>query len=304
MPADLERAPVLVDPQLACADDRRLPHLPTDHCRMRRHAARGREDSLSHEHPVNIVRDRLASHEDDLFALSRPLDRVVCRKHHLAAGGAGRRRQSLRHGRNLLPLRRIETWGQQLVEGFRIDEEDGLLRRDQVLGDQVRGDDDGRVSGALAAARLQHEQPLVLNRELEVLDVLVVLFEPGGDLAQLLVGVRQHQLELADRLRCADARDDVLALRVDQKLPVKLFLAGRGVARKADPGGRAVARIAEHHHLHVDGRADVIRDVVDPAVSCARGFIQDRNTASRAIVSCVCGSCGNGRPVRFATTPL
>ena len=38
----------------------------------------------------------------------------------------------------------------------------------------------------LPAARLQHVELLVLDRELEVLDVFVVLFEVGGDLAKLV----------------------------------------------------------------------------------------------------------------------
>ena len=84
--------------------------------------------------------------------------------------------------------------------------------------------------------------------------------------AQLLVGLRHHLLELADRLRRADAGDDVLALRVDEELAVELLLAGGRVPREADAGRRAVAGVAEHHHLHVDGGADVIRDVVDAAV--------------------------------------
>src|SRR6185503_9547639 len=101
--------------------------------------------------------------------------------------------------------------------------------------------DDGGVAGPLSTARLQHEQPLVLNRELEVLDVLVVFLEPRRDLTQLLVGLGHHLLELANRLRRADAGDDVLALRVDQELAVELFLSGRGIAREADPGRRSIA---------------------------------------------------------------
>ena len=116
---------------------------------------------------------------------------------------------------------------EQLAERLRIDEQHGVLRRDELLGHEIGGDDDGRVAGALAAARLQHEEPLVLNRELEVLDVLVVLLEPRRDLAQLLVGLRHHLLELADRLRRPDAGHHVLALRVDEELAVELLLARR-----------------------------------------------------------------------------
>ncbi len=136
----------------------------------------------------------------------------------------------------------VESRRQQLIERFRIDQQNRVLRRHELLGRQIGGDHHRRVAGALAAARLQHEQPLVLNRELEVLHVLVVALEPGRDLAQLLVRLRQHLLQLANRLRCAHARHDVLALGVDQELAVELFLAGPGIPREADAGRRALAR--------------------------------------------------------------
>ena len=233
---------------------------------MRRHAAGRRQDALRDEHPVDVVRHRLAPHQDHLLALVHPFNGMVGGKHDLPAGGAGRRRQPPGGGRNLLPLVPIEARSEELVERLRIDEQDRFFRRHELLGNEIAGDHDGGVTGALAAARLQHEQPLVLNRELEVLNVFVMLLEAGRDLAQLLVRLRHHLLELADRLRRPDAGDDVLALRVDQELAVELLRAGRGVAREADARGRTVARVAEDHHLYVDGGADVIGDVVDAPV--------------------------------------
>ena len=56
--------------------------------------------------------------------------------------------------------------------------------------------------------------------------------------------------------------DDVLALRVDEELAVEHRLAGRGVAREADARARALALVAEHHLDDVDGRADVVGDLV------------------------------------------
>ena len=179
LPADLELLRRLVDLERAGADDRRLAHLAADHGGVRGHAAGRGEDALRDEHAVDVVGHRLAPDEDHLLALLGPLDRVVGREHDLAAGRARRRRQPLGRGRDLLPLVRIEPGRQQLVERLGIDEQHRLLRRDQLLGDQVGGDDDRGVAGALAAARLQHEQPLVLDGELEVLDVLVVLLEPA-----------------------------------------------------------------------------------------------------------------------------
>ena len=213
----------------AGADDRRLAHLASDDRGVRGHAAGGGQNALRHEHAVDVVGHRLPPNQDDLLALLRPLDGVVGRKHHLAAGRAGRGRQPFGRHRNLLPLGLVEAGREQLVERLRIDQQHRFLRRDELLGHQIGRDHDRRVAGALAAARLQHEEALVLNRELEVLDVLVVLLEPRGDVAQLLVGLRHHLFELADRLRRADAGDDVLALRVDQEFAVELL-------RRRSPG--------------------------------------------------------------------
>ena len=56
-----------------------------------------------------------------------------------------------------------------------------------ALRDEIRRDDHGRVAGALAVPCLQHEQLLVLDRELKVLDVFVVALEPARNVPQLLV---------------------------------------------------------------------------------------------------------------------
>ena len=68
--------------------------------------------------------------------------------------------------------------------------------------------------GALPVARLEHVQLVLLDGELEVLHVPVMLLELRGDLAQLLVDLRDLLLQVADRVRGPDAGDDVFALRV------------------------------------------------------------------------------------------
>jgi hypothetical protein len=191
---------------------------------------------------------------------------TVGSEHRLAARRPGRGRQAPGRHLDALPLLRLEAGREQLRQRFGIDQEQRLLGRDELLLHQVGGDDHRGVAGPLAATRLQHEQPVVLDGELEVLDVLVVLLQPGGDLPQLRVGLRHHLFELADRPRRADAGDHVLALRVDEELAVELLGASGGVAGEADAGRRAVAGVAEDHHLDVDGGADAVRDVVDAPV--------------------------------------
>ncbi len=90
--------------------------------------------------------------------------------------------------------------------------------------------------------------------------------EARGDLTQLAVGRRHDLLEVGNGVRRADAGHHVLALRVLQELPVEDLVAVGRVAREAHACGRAVAHVPEHHRLHVDGRAEVVRDVVQLAV--------------------------------------
>ena len=98
----------------------------------------------------------------------------------LADSSARRCRQTGReHGGRLIPFerRRIDARVQQLVQMRAGDAVDGLLLRDQALSHHIDCDMDGSRSGALAAAALEHEQAIVLDGELDVLHVLVVVFQ-------------------------------------------------------------------------------------------------------------------------------
>ena len=64
----------------------------------------------------------------------------------------------------------------------------------------------------------------------------------------------------------ADARDDVLSLGVHEVVAVEFALAGGGVSREGHAGGARLSLVAKRHGLHVDGGAQVICDVVLPAV--------------------------------------
>src|SRR5690606_5516265 len=120
--------------------------------------------------------------------------------------------------------------------------------------------------GALLFRGLQLLQLLVLDRALEALRVVLVLLEPRRDPTPLTERRRHDLLELGDRPRRADARDDIFALGVDQELAVELLRARCRIAREADARARAITGGAEHHLLHVDGGADVVGNLVDAAV--------------------------------------
>ena len=167
---------------------------------------------------------------------------------------------------------------QQLLQRRGIDARHRFLFRYQFLLRQFDGDAQSGLPGALAVARLQHPQLALLDGEFEILHVAVMLFELGVDAEQFGEGFRQRRLHrrlvgggllarrLGDLLRRADAGDDVFALGIDQKLAVEFFLAGRGIAREGDAGGRGLAHIAEHHGLHVDRGAPAFRNSVQAAI--------------------------------------
>ena len=120
--------------------------------------------------------------------------------------------------------------------------------------------------GPLAGAGLEHVERAVLDRELDVLHLLVVRLELLADVEQLVVDLGHLLLELADRLGGPDARDDVLALGVDQVVAEEVVLAGVRVAGERHAGARVVPRVAEDHGLDVDGGPLQAGDPLDPAV--------------------------------------
>ena len=56
--------------------------------------------------------------------------------------------------------------------------------------------------------------------------------------------------------------DDVLALRVDEKLAEGAWLSRGRVAREGDARRGALALVPEHHLDDVDRRPQIVRDVV------------------------------------------
>ncbi len=116
---------------------------------------------------------------------------------------------------------------QELVELTRVDARDRLLAGDQPLVDHLGRNAQRRCRGALSRARLQEVERPLLDRELDVLQVAVVLLEPLERLDELLECLGHQLAHALDRLRRADARDDVLSLRVREELAVEPTLARR-----------------------------------------------------------------------------
>ena len=214
------------------------------------------------------------------------VDRVGRGEDDLALRGAGRRGDAVREHR--VVDARVERRVQQRVELLGVDRVDRLGLRQQPLGDRVAGEAHAGLRGALGVARLQHVQTPLLDRELRVLHVLVVRLERAQDLHELRVRVGHDVAQLGDVLGVAHARDDVLALRVDEEVAGRLGLAGDLVAAEGDAGARRVALVAEDHLLDVDRRAPVVRDPADAPVldgALARPRVEDRADRLRELVA-------------------
>ena len=274
--AGLHRLRRVVDADRAGAGDAGLAHAARDDRRVRSHAAAGRQDALGGVHAVNVLGRGLDAHQQHLVAGRLKRLGLVGGEDDLAARRAGRSRQA--RGEGLALDARVDRRVQQLVEGRRLDAGDRLFLGQQALVGHLDRDAQRGARGALAVAGLQHPQLAALDGELHVLKVAVVLLEQLRRRDELLEHRRHHRLErrlvgagrlarlLGDVLRRANAGDDVLALRVDQELAVKLVLAGRRVAGEGDAGGARLAHVAEHHRLNVDRGAPVGGNVVEPAV--------------------------------------
>jgi hypothetical protein len=72
----------------------------------------------------------------------------------------------------------IEDGMEELVQGFRLDFQQGFVAADELFGNEVDGDLDGGHARPLAVSGLEHIEPAFLDGEFEILDVAVVLFQP------------------------------------------------------------------------------------------------------------------------------
>src|SRR5665213_904041 len=227
-------------------------------------------------HAVNVFRTGFRADQNDVVAIRRELLGFIGGERHFAGGGARRRSEA---GRDLF-LRRfgIERGMEQLVERGGIDTAHRRFLIDHALAHHIDGDFQRRFRRALAAARLEHEELALLHREFHVLHVAVMRFEFLADGAEFGEGFG-HRLfhrglaallplahAFGNRLRRTNTGDDILALRVDEKLAVQKMFARRWIAREGDAGGGGFAAIAEHHGLHVDRRAPIFRYVIEAAI--------------------------------------
>ena len=119
----------------------------------------------------------------------------------------------------------VEDRRENLIELIGRNAADRGLPVDQLLLHHVDGEPDGGEAGAFAVAGLQHEDFAFLDRELEILHVLEVLFEVARILSSS-AKTSAYASSARDGLRRANAGNHVFALGVDEKFAVEDFLAG------------------------------------------------------------------------------
>ena len=157
--------------------------------------------------------------------------------------------------------------GRRVGEDLR-DAPDRLLagqRERRVLG-HLEGHPQRRLRRPLADADLEHPEPALLDRELDVAAVPVVVLERRGVAPQLGRDVRHPLVEDPDVLGLVRARDHVLALGVEHDVAVEGVLAGRRVAREQHAGPGVRAAVAEHHRLDGHARAQGLADALVGAI--------------------------------------
>eukprot|EP00906_Rhabdomonas_costata_P032591 RCo045908 len=276
LPDDLSGIPVQGDPiptlesparddtlvalhhHVATARDAGLPHAARNHGSVRGHPSTGGEDTLGNIHPSDVLWAGLQPHQHHLLALLHPLLGLLSREHDLPHGRTRAGGQTL--GQCLQLQLRVDHGVQQLVELLGLHSGDRLVLLQNTLLHHVHGDLHRGERRTLAVPCLQHVHLLLLDGELHVLHVSVVALQQVLDVHQLLVG-RGHVLLqrgelshavslgdvvllgpvnghlLGDLLGSANPGNHVLALGVDEVLPIVLVLPSAGVPGEAHSGG-------------------------------------------------------------------
>ncbi len=211
-----------------------------------------------------------AHHDDSLLLFLGHFLSTIGVEIRLADGRAGRGVDALGKecaglfSRFLSPF--VELWVQQGVHVFGRDAQDGFFFRDQTFIRHIHRDLDRGLGGALAVARLEHPQFATLDGELDILHFLVMFFQFGGDVHELVVDLRHLLDQVFDWFGIADAGHHVLALGVEQVITIHFSLTGGWVASEGHAGARVVAHVAEDHGHDVDSRTQVVGDICGAAV--------------------------------------
>ena len=113
---------------------------------------------------------------------------------------------------------------------------------------------------------MQHKEFVALDGELNVHHVVVVVFENGADLFELVVNAGVCCFELVDFQRGSCSCNNVFSLGIHEKLAVEDVFTGGSIAGEGDTCSAIFAHVAEDHGLNVAGGAPVAWNMVQFAV--------------------------------------
>src|SRR5215475_5597305 len=98
---------------------------------------------------------------------------------------------------------------------------------DDPLLDHIHSDPNRGKASPFTTPSLKHPELIVFHREFDILHVLVVRLKDLAYLLKLSAGPGHHCFQLRDRPRRPDACNDVLSLRIDEKLTVESLFSSR-----------------------------------------------------------------------------
>src|SRR3546814_1766594 len=70
-----------------------------------------------------------------------------------------------------------------------------------------------------------------------------------------------------------DTRYYVLTLRIDQDFAIIAILSGRGIAGEGTARGGRITHVSEYSRLHIDARAPLPGNTVQPAIEIGRAHV-------------------------------
>ena len=246
---------------------------------MGSHTTAGGQDTSGSTHAFDILRGSLLTDEDDILSTGIGGHGSLGSEDDRADGSTRGSGQALRQDGGLLLGSRIEDRVQDLIQLARGNTHHSGLLVDHALVKHVHRHLKGSQSRALADTALQHVKLTILDRELDILHVVEVVFQQGADAVKLLINLGHRGLEglemlvmlglggLIERVRGTDTGDHIFALGVDQPLTIELVVTGRRVTGESDTRCRRLTHVAEYHRLDIDSRAPIIGNLLDATVS-------------------------------------
>src|SRR3972149_1250423 len=157
----------------------------------------------------------------------------------------------------------VEARQQEMEPVVRLDPTNRLLACDEALRHEVHGNLHCGPRGPFPLPRLEDPPLPALDRDLDVLEVAVVLLEPLRVALELRVDLLHPVPELRDLQWRANPRGDGLALRAHQVLTVEPVLSRGGVPCENDAGPGVLAHVPEDHRLDVRGRPEIVLYLVE-----------------------------------------